>query len=568
MDGETEERPGQAEALAAAHRSVEKARGNLDEEQRKAARRELGGWLIKMRENKWMRGPMKRLTALFLGVPLSASAAELETPSAPASEPQEFVAMIDAEAPNPAPERAEEATEDESVLALNRLVQELVAEHPNKLSEIERKAMFEAQYPETDRFYLYELSEIGKTIEGGLAAPEYYARVGRPEWTPYQRSLFADAPVQERFTELHPEYRNLSAQEFLSLYPEMLSTAKREFRFSNEYRYLTDQAIDLLVAEAPTMDPEEAARQYQTLVFTVGQQVGLAHVARMTDLLAEALPSDHPVMRTAQSSGVIEAMSLVGPSKKNIVHMDQVGGELRVIRKLDHAYLLIDSFPAIGGPLNSPEMSVAGKASGSEFVHVPDTAMKVAYVDRAKTSWSWHSSWIPQGAPIREAGDELQYQHPATRQWYDLTGPNSGFFPDKDGHVLKPFDKKFEPMDAGLIRAATHRSPDGSMVYVPKAWTKEDVLKRNGGEVPTEWKWNDFGSMAIRLNTGDGQRTNINIHSKPNENPDDFLPGRTHGCLSTFSENVKALADTYGVGGGSTVVATTEYAYKLNELLE
>ncbi len=563
-----EVRPGGDEAISAARRSVEKARGNLDEEQRKAARRELGGWLVKMRENKWLRGPMKRLTALFLGVPLSASATELETPSL-TPEPQEVVAMIDVETPNPAPERAvaEETPEDESVLALNRLVRQLAEEHPGKLSPIEERAMWEARSPETDQFYLWEVAQVGRAIEDGQAAPEYYARVGRPEWTPYQRSLFADAPVQERFTELHPEYRNLSAREFLSSYPEMLSVAKREFRFSNEYRFLTDEAIDLFVADAPTMDPKEAAAQYQTLVLAIGQQVGLAHVERLTERLAAELPPDHPVLEVVREIGVADAVSLVGRSKKNIVHMDQARGELRVIRKVDHSYILIDSFPAIGGPLNSPEMSVAGKPSGSEFVHVPDTVMKVAYVDRAKTSWSWHNSWVPQGAPIREAGDELQYQHPATKQWYDLTGPNAGFFPDRDGHVLRPFDKKVEPMDVGLIRAATHKSPDGSAAYVPTTWTREDILGRNGGEMPTEWKWNDFGSMAMRLNTGDGQRTNINIHSKPNEDTGDFLPGRTHGCLSTFSEDVKALADTYGVGGGSTVVVTTELGYDLNDLL-
>lgn len=564
-----EVRAGKDEAVSAAKRAVEAARGNLDAEQRKAARRELGGWLIKMRENRWMRGPMKRLTALFLGVPLSASAAELEAPSI-APEPQEMVAMIDVEAPNPAPERTvEEAPvgDDESVLAMNALIRELAAEHPNKLSGIEEKAMFEARFPETDQFYLWELSQVGKTIEGGQASPEYYARVGRPEWTPYQRSLFADAPVQERFTELHPEYRNLSAQEFLSLYPEMLQTARTEFRFSNEYRFLTEEAIDLFVSEAPGMDPEAAATRYKTLVFTIGQQVGLAHVETLTDRLSEVLPTDHPVLRVAREHGVKEAMSLVGRSKENIVHADQAGGELRVIRKLNHSYLLIDSFPAIGGSLNTPEMSVAGKASGSEFVHIPDTVMKVAYVDRAKTSWSWHNSWVPQGAPIREAGDELQYQHPANKKWYDLTGPNAGFFPDRDGKVLKPFDRQVEPMDIGLIRAATHPSGDGK-TYVPKTWTKEELLLRNGGELPTEWNWNDFGSMAIRLNTGDGQRTNINIHSKPGEDPNDFLGGRTHGCLSTFGENMKTLADAYGVGAGSTVVVTTEHAYKLNDLLK
>lgn len=559
-----EERPGSELPIRAAQSSVDAAKRRLEVERNESAKREWGNWLSRLRENPLFRNPMKGLAALFLGIPLSASAAEIERPSM-SPEPTDAVAMIDAETPNPMPERVDETAPDESVLALKKLVAELNAEHPNKLSSIQTQAIWEARTPETDDFYKWNLAVIGKTIEGGQAAPEYYARVGRPEWTPYQRALFADAPVTERFAELHPEYRDQTPEQFLQSYPEMIKIAKTEFRFSNEFRFLTDDAIRLFAQEAPEMEPAAALERYKILMQTIGTQVGLAKVIELSSAVTAALPPDHPIVAYDTFVGVNEASTFVGRSKKNVVHMDQANGELRVLRTVDDQYVLVDSFPAIGGNLEAPALSLSGKPTGSEYVHVPDTSMTVAYVDRAKTSWSWHNSWVPQGAPIREKGDELQYQHPRTKQWYDLTGPNAAFFPDKNGALIQPFDARVQPMDIGLIRAATHRSADGIQTFVPKAWTKDEILSRNGGELPTEWTWNDFGSMAVRLSV-DGKQTNINIHSKPGEDENDFLGVRTHGCFSTYGEYLKTVVDRYGVGSGSEVVVTTKRTYDLDEI--
>ncbi|OGL95531.1 hypothetical protein A2348_04060 [Candidatus Uhrbacteria bacterium RIFOXYB12_FULL_58_10] len=565
MSNEIQKNAGEDTPVASALRSVEKARANLDGEQRAAARREMGGWLQRMKESARLRGPVRALAALFLGVPLSAAASETNHPPEQA-QTVEVSAMIDVESPNPLPEAFEELPSTNNVdVRTNQLIADLVAERPIVHSVIEQEAMLEPRYPETDQFYLFELVQVAKAIEGGQAAPEYYARVGRPEWTPYQRSLFSEAPVQERFTELHPEYRGLSGEQFLDAYPDMMKLATTEFRFSNQARFLSDDAIDIFVSTVGTMEPTKSVERYELLLTEMGRDIGLAQIVKLTDALSEILSPDHPVLARAAELGVEDAKSLVGRSKDNVVHMDQARGQLRVLRPIEGEYLLIDTFPAIGGPLNSPEMGVSGTSAVSEFVHVPNTVLRVSYIDRAKTSWSWHNSWVPQGAPIREAGDQLQYQHPTTKQWYYLTGSNAGFFPDKTGHTLKPFDKTVEPMDLGLIRAASKRTPNGTK-SVPNTWTKDEILNRNHGVLPTEWRWNDFGSMSARLNTASGERTNINIHSRPNEDPDGFLGSRTHGCLATFGDYMKALTDEYGMGSGTTVFVTTEYGFDLNAL--
>lgn len=564
MDGESEANPGQEEAVAAARKSVEAARTNLDDEKKNAARREWGGWLIRMRENPFLKSRMTKFLGLFAGISLQTAAAEVpeishdRAPMAspvfdPGDESIPWMSPIEHE------DKGELSLPDETVSSLVRIA-----------GSIPRPLIETPDMPEMTADLKRQLALIAESIEDGTASPEYYARVGRPEWSIYQRSLFSNEPVQERFLELHPEYRGLNAREYLESYSAMLDLAKTEFRFSNEYRFLTENAIDLYVSEAASMEEDKALAVYKDLITNIGTNVGFRHVSTLNEKIAGALPSDHPVRVFIDASGYSELKSLLSPSRSNIVHMDQASGELRVLRRVGDQFVLLDSFPAIGGNLNTPEMTVAGKASGSEFVHVPDTVMKVAYVDRAKTSWSWHNSWVPEGAPIREKGNELQYQHPANKQWYDLTGPNAAFFPDKDGKTIRPFDGKREPMDAELIRAATHADPASGRTYVPEMWTREQIIARvsDSIEAPTEWRWNDFGSMAVRLNTGDGEKTNINIHSRPNQDPNDFLGTRTHGCFSTYGEYVKSLADEYGVGNGSTVVATTEASYNLKELLE
>jgi len=542
-------------AVETANAAVEVAKGQLEKQRGEAANRDWNGFMQRVREHPLLRSRYTKFLGLLLGVPMRIAAAETPTEErlasiAPMSDPYaDSVPMIE-------PEEREEITID--IPAFRSLAR--IAE------SIPTPAAEDPLGYRPDRDLLVGLAITARSIEDGQAAPEYVARVGRTEWSPYERSLFAQEPVQERFLQLHPEYRGLSPQEFVATYPEMVETAQSEFRFSNQYRFLTEQAIYLFTAEAPGMSPEKALAQYETLVGSIGRQVGLAEVVRLTDGLAAELPADHPILAYAERVGMGEAKKLVGPSRQNIVHMDQAAGQLRVLRRFGETYVLIDSYPAIGGNLEAPALDLTGKPSGSEFVHVPDTVMAVASVNKAKTSWTWVNSWVPAGAPIRERGDELQYQHPATRQWYDLTGPNAAFFPDRDGVTLKPYDTHVQPMDIALVRAATHRAADGRE-FVPKAWTKADVIGWNGGELPTEWKLNDFGSVAIRLSVS-GKQTNINIHSAPGEEENDFLSGRTHGCFKTYGKYVKDLAKTYGAGSGTKVVVTTEQVYSLSNLLD
>lgn len=568
MSKNKELQPNYKEPVVEARRSVEIVRPKSVLEQRDFALRELGGWLESIRENVWMHWPMKRFAALLLGVPLSSAAAELESASLFQETPA-AVAMLDEEKKNQPSENINYETEvaEADIKFLREFTMELRAEHEASVSFIEEEAVHEARTPETDEFYLWELTQVAQSIEEGQAAPEYYARVGRPEWTPYQRSLFSNAPVQERFTELHPEFRNLSSEQFVDAYPAMLDLTLIEFRFSNQYRFLTQDVIEQFAESACDMEPQEALKRYDMLVPKIGKNVGLASVISLSDALASRLSPDHPVAERIAELGVEHFRPFVGRSRQNVLHMDQARGQLRVMRKVGDEYVLIDSFPAIGGPLNTPELDITGKPSGSEYVHVPDTVMEVSYVDRAKTSWSWQSSWVPQGAPIREsASGELQYQHSANKRWYDLTGANAEFFPDRNGNGIKPFDAKREPMDLGLIRAATHRSEEGNRIIAPTGWKKEDIIKRAGGTVPTEWRWNDFGSMAFRLKTLDGYRTNINIHSRPGEDMNDFIGGRTHGCFATFAEYLSSVVEIYGIGSGSEVLVTTQFAFDLNEL--
>lgn len=540
-----------SESVAGTKASVDTAKRKLEERHRETATRERRDLIARFREHPMTRGVMRHLVALAAGIPLIANAAERPDVTPPAID-----AVADASVA--VTERPEEVSASIATTAAETpFVREISMENPR--SRTEELAMFETRTPDSDEYYLSVITKVAVSIEGGEAAPEYYARVGRPEWTPYQRVLFMDLPVQEKFTELHPEYRNLSTEQFIEAYPDMLLLAKSEFRFSNQYRFLTDEAIDLFVAEAADMKPSHAAYAYKRLSLVIGAEVGLAEVVRLTDALIEKLPADHPIVTSVAKSGYSKARLLVGGSKANVLHMDQLRGEMLVYRTVGDTRILIDSFPAIGGKLDTPTMSVRGKPAGSEFVHVPDTTLTVAVAYRAKTSWTWQNSWVPAGAWIRDHGDELQYQNPANHQWYDLTGPNAAFFPDSDGNVSRPFDGHVTPTDYGLIRAASHRDPSGATAgFVPKTWTRDEILARNGGDVPTEWKWNDFGSMALRLATPDGYVTGINIHSKPNQDENDFLAGRTHGCFASYADYVKEMVDRYGVGVGTTVEVTTK----------
>jgi hypothetical protein len=562
---EPEEAQPQQEAIDTARRHVEAAKRDLETEKRNAARREWGGWLIKIRENPFFRAMNRKLAALALGVPLRAAAVEAsEVPAVPEKPPAVSVDML-ADVDLPAPERTEAvaklAEEDVKLMAM---VEILRAEHAHKLSPMERMTFEEARYQETDDFYNWQVSEVAKQIEGGMAAPEYYARVGLPEWTPYQRSLFVEAPVGEKFTELHSEYRDLTPEQFLRAYPEMLELARTEFRFSNQYRFLTADAIELFAEGVEKMPPEEALTTYKTLLETIGRGVGFKHVVRLTDRTLERIGPDHPIRAYLAEAGYAESRQLVGPSKNNLIHMDQARGELRVLRKIGDFYLLLDSYPAIGGKMDTPTMSLKGKPAGSEWVHVPDVVMTVSTVDRNKTSWTWQNSWVPQGAPIRDTGTELQYQHPATNKWYDLTGPNAAFFPHGQGEVIQPWDATVTPTDLSLVRAASHIGQSGEK-FVPEAWTREDIIKKYG-QVPETWTLNDFGPAAIRL-AYQGETTGINIHSKPSEEPNDFLPSRTHGCFATFSNYVTELYADYGIARGSTVVVTTGLEYDLEKMV-
>lgn len=540
-------------ALETANAAVEVAKDRVEKQRGEAANREWGGIMQRLREHPLLRSRYTKFLGAMLGIPMRLASAEAPAEERlasiePVSDPYaDSIPMAEHE------ERGEITIDAATFRSLSRIA-----------GSIPRPAAEDPLAYRPERDVLGGLAMIGHGIEDGQAAPEYVARVGRSEWSPYERSLFAQEPVQERFLQLHPEYRGLSPTEFLTAYPEMVETAQTEFRFSNQYRFVTEQAIYLFTAEAPNMSPEAALAQYETLVDSIGHRVGIAEVVRLTDGLAAKLPPGHPIPAFAERVGLNDK-TLVGPSRQNIVHMDQAAGQLRVLRQYGDAFLLIDSFPAIGGNLEAPALDLTGKPSGSEFVHVPDTVMSVAAVNEAKTSWTWVNSWIPAGAPIRDFGNELQYQHPSTKQWYDLTGANAAFFPDRDGTTIKPYDSHVQPMDIALIRAATHPSADGR-TFVPRAFTKDEVIGWNGGTVPTEWKLNDFGSVAMRLSV-DGKQTNINIHSAPGEDANDFLSGRTHGCFKTYGNYVKDLAKTYGVGSGTKVVVTTEQAYSLSAML-
>ena len=536
-------------SIVDAQSSVDAAKRLLDEKRGETATRERHDLIARFRENPLTRGVMRHMIALAAGIPLVANAAE------PSEAPPSTLDAV-ADVSETIAERPEQVTASIATTATDTpFIQQF--SHQKPWSAIEEMAVFEAPTPDSDDYYRSEIEKVAKTIEGGEASPEYYARVGRPEWTPYQRVLFMAAPVQERFTELHSEYRNLSTDQFIEAYPDMLLLAKTEFRFSNLYRFHTDAVIDLFVAEAATMKPTHAKYVYERLSLVIGNEVGLAEVVRLTDALLEKLPADHPIVSSVEKSGYAKARLLVGRSRSNVVHMDQLRGELHVYRTVGDEKILIDSFPAIGGKMDTPTMSVRGKPAGSEFVHVPDITLTVAVVRDPVTSWSYQGAWVPGNAEIRDRGDELQYRHPSTRQWYDLTGPNAAFFPDAEGNVSRPFDGHMTPTDYGLIRAATHRDPSGATAgYVPKPWTRDEILSRNGGEVPAEWKWNDFGPMALRLATPDGYVTGINIHSKPNQ--DDFFSDRTHGCFASYAAYVREMVDRYGVGVGTKVEVTTK----------
>lgn len=499
-------------ALETANAAVEVARDRLEHGREETATREWNGIMQRIREHPLLRSRYTKFLGLLLGIPMrvaSADTTDLERfPSPrPASDPYaDSIAMIVPE------DRGEISMPETTVRSMARIA-----------ASIPRPAAEDPLGHHPDRDLRVGLAMIANTIEGGMAAPEYVARVGPESMSIYERSLFSNEPVQERFMELHPEYRGLSAREFVDAYPAMVETATFEFRFSNQYRFLTEDAITLFTAEAPEMNPAEALAQYVRLVDAIGHQVGLAEVVRLTEGLSAKLPSDHPIVVHAEQIGMGDAKKLVGPTRQNIVHMDQDRGQLRVLRRFGNTFVLIDSFPAIGGNLNAPAIDLTGKPSGSEFVHVPDAVMGVVAVNSAKTSKSWVNSWIPQNAPIRERGNELQYQHPATRQWYDLTGTNAEFFPDGHGGTLKPYDSHVEPMDLALIRASTHRSADGT-TFVPTPRTKADIIGLNSGEIPETWTLNDFGPMAIRLSVS-GVQTNINIHSGPGQDQNDFLSG-------------------------------------------
>ncbi|NBS41369.1 hypothetical protein EBS80_01800 [bacterium] len=536
---------------------VEAAYRRLAEEKTNSADREWTGWLTRLRESPILKSRMTRFLGLFLGVPMSVASADVG--DKPEREPTAVIQPVyDADAESiPMEEIVGEPKGDLTVdlpeFFRHRPIPQVAPLAPSDM-------------PELMADYERNLDLIAENIEGGNAAPEYYARVGLPEWTTYQRSLFSTEPVQERFFDLHPEFRDQRAGAFLELFPEMLNVARTEFRFSNQFRFLIQDATDLYVANVAGMPPEKALSVYKQMMLSLSD-VGLKELSVLNEGIASVLPDDHPVRVFIADSGYETIKPLLGPSRTNVVLMDQASGELRVFRPVGNDFVLLDTFPAIGGALNTPEMSAVGKPAGSEYVHVPDTVLTVAYVDRAKTSWSWNNSWVPQGAPIREQGEELQYQHPSTKQWYDLTGPNAAFFPDRDGKTIKPFDGHLEPMDTALIRAATHGDPASGGTFVPHAWTKAEIVGRvNGAEVPTTWEWNDFGSMAMRLSLN-GVQTNINIHSKPGEDMNDFLGVRTHGCFTTYGAYVKELADGYGVGSGTKIVVTTERSYDLGDLL-
>ncbi len=554
MSFENENSPDQVTNASNPNQLIDATTKKLSAERKKTGAREFRGMMIRLRENPWMAGPMKALTAFLAGVPMAAHAQDFPKYTPDTSIESVFTVSE--------PPRSE--TEHHPIsIELEKMLEE---DQAHRYSAIETAAQRESPFPESDEVYLLQLRDLGLTIEAGQAAPEYYARVGRPEWTPYQRSLFSSAPVQERFFELHPDWRHLSSQEFVTEYPNMLRTAQSEFRFSNEFRFLTDDVQTAFLEIAPTLKPSEALSQYKFIVEYIGRNAGLAHIVELSIGLQRLLPADHLLVAYINDIGVIEAADLLKPNHKNIVHIDQSLGQMRILRQINGMYILLDAFPAIGGKTNTPEMSLVGKPSGSEYVHVPDATMTVVSVNEAKTSWTWQRSWVSQGALIREQGNELQYQHPRTKQWYDLTGPKAGFFPDADGNVIRPFDSHFEPMDQALIRAASHSNPDQSVRFIPKMWTKEQIMSLNGGEVPTEWKWNEFGSVALRLGLN-GEQTNINIHSKPSEDMNDFLGDRTHGCIATYGEYVKKMVVNYGVGSGSTVVVTTENDYDLKMLL-
>lgn len=141
---------------------------------------------------------------------------------------------------------------------------------------------------------------------------------------------------------------------------------------------------------------------------------------------------------------------------------------------------VVDMVPARGGP---PYHLSSG-------THTADPSKPGRYrLGRGKPyrTASWYYSQIPWGAALRMVDGEIQFRPDGAKHWQWATGPKS-------------------KLDYEIPRA--------------------DFYDDDGG-LMTEWRLNDFGAMAWRLNGSPG----LLIHSTPGlEAGDEPLPP-SHGCL-------------------------------------
>lgn len=137
---------------------------------------------------------------------------------------------------------------------------------------------------------------------------------------------------------------------------------------------------------------------------------------------------------------------------------------------------------------------------------------------------SWKYSQIAWGAAIREEGGEIQFKNPG-RDWADATGPRC--------RLKSPFDH--------------------SEFY-------------EGGTLMTEWKLNDFGETAFRVEGSPG----LFVHTTPlseqaAEMGEDFQLRHSHGCLHVFpADRERMIANGYMAKGVTLVIKKYEESLDLN----
>ncbi|MBI5794390.1 L,D-transpeptidase [Candidatus Uhrbacteria bacterium] len=388
----------------------------------------------------------------------------------------------------------------------------------------------------------YEMKRlvIEEFMKNGEMTVEQEGRFGRQDWDQLTQLAYQGFPsLESKFAYLHKDNPDIIAafkdpRGRLDNYRQLFEMMSLEFRHSSLPFQFSEKCIEDATNVIPSLPATESLKVYDDFSQNLYRSVGFRAVREMASKLSEKLPPGHPVMQEIQKQILLseESAGWLKSQKANSSSFDQVTGRVRVYHHVKAQMILLDTFPANGGPANGVAWERGLPAQVA--VRTPDGEFRFSRSFEKKSA-SWQYSWVTDTAALRWTADhkDVEYQD-EDGAWRRLTGNDAEF--TVLGAPEKPFKLKKK---SALFNSATDRT--GEEASYPMPFAPSDVLDEKG-ELRATWDLNDFGPRSIQMKDKTGQAMPIFFHSSPHdEQPQEFLDN-SHGCIHMKPMDIDMLS--------------------------